>query len=202
MGEGNELFVKGTGRSLVQVDWMNGCALVASMVSSVTSTLPLPVSLVVNGAPLQLAVEGDDSVFAGLEDSVVITIDLFFPDGHARDVTFDPELNFDLTTDLVIEIVDNGLLLQTTSLSRPGPSQVIFTYGDTPLVARFNVSIVIFESLRLEVHPYPQYPGSMDVAVHTLHKIGGTNVFQSGVLELVVVLSDSCLLYTSDAADE
>ena len=106
-------------------------------------------------------------------------------------MTFDPELNFDLTTDLVIEIVDNGLLLQTTSLSRPGPSQVIFTCGDSPLVTRFNVSIVIFESLRLEVHPYPQYPGSMDVAVQTLHKIGGTNVFQSGVLGLVVVLSDS-----------
>lgn len=193
--EGGMISPRDEGVAVLEVQWFspNSCLVVTKNVT-ISVSIPSPIItgiVVIPNLDMShlLTTSSDFSASLGIDTNYAITISVEYNNGLidnvSPNVTADDKLNIN---DGIIEASGTG-----TGLSQVLVSVPLYNFSAT-------VSFIIVTTISMDIiaRPYPSYPGSSDTSVTSLATIEDSSVWQMAQISLVVMLTDSTLLYAEE----
>ena len=196
---GNAVVSTGSGEAVGEFVWQplaGQCNLNIVDFFLVTSSLPSPIAILTSLPPSpelhMLTTPSDPTSLVGVPTSLALTVTALFEGGRRLDVTRDPRVTFEPSSD-TLRLDDGRVVVAETT---PGLVQLTVQYRDSEVVLNTTLDIEVLVSTGVIVlaHPYPTYPGSEEVNVTTLNPIEDTGVWERVVLEILLLLSNGTVV--------
>jgi hypothetical protein len=189
----------------------SGFTVLATGSTTVRVNVPAPVAVNVTTASTTLTLASNPAAQGGVPVAVQLSALLAYDSAPAKDLSADVRLILDFSEanglfsacPLGITFCSPavpGQMLNITAFSgvAAGTGVVIVRFVHTPLVARLNLTVVLMTALRVQVSPFPAYPGHRQVSLNALQRyrndFDSAIVRQSGVALLLMTLSNGTVL--------
>ena len=187
----------GSGEVFGSFTWapLNGqCNLLVTETFPVSVSLPLPVALQTSLLPSpqmhSITTPGNAAALIGIPTQLVLQVELEYPGGQRLDVTSDSRITFSRSMNL-INIDSSGTITASGQTSGIVQLTVSFSTSAINLTAVILIEVIQSSGLRLQVFPYPSYPGSDASPITALSLIEDTGVYQRASLQVQLLLSNN-----------
>eukprot|EP00966_Prymnesium_polylepis_P096734 2241082-Prymnesium_polylepis.1 len=184
------------------VDWRVCNQAVASGVGVVNLKMPSVVAITVVVQASRLAAPDDSATASPISigSSATVSVQASFSDGSSKDFSSDSR------TEVVVATASAACAQITSgnvvSILSGATCDRVYVVASLPSLAgamdaTTSVAVVQFSTLQLTVLPYPSYQGYSSQSVASFGRLGGSNYFQRGQLQVSALLSDGSLIAIS-----
>ena len=181
---------------LLAVEWRTCEQLVGAGAAPLNLRVPSVTGIVVVVVASRVAPPDDSAVLVpiSLSSSSAVRVVAEFSDGSTRDFSSDTRVRIIVATGYTACATIGGInLLQVTAGA--ACSHIVVTASIPALAPGLNssasVPLVRFAALQLQVLPYPSFSGYTSVQMSSLGRLGCTEYYQHGQMQLSARLSDA-----------